>query len=168
MSKDTYMTRSGSSPPSEAPEVTTATAPALSEGANPNPVCCLCAGPIADNYGNWGNNPYPLAPDDDHHRCCLDCDRTRVLPARLQSMRAKAGPSITAEEINDTVFEIFKRIENRPDRNRDPREQFFTGFMEAIEGSVAQWCEDNGVKVTGFPFDEDGDEGDESAVGVVR
>ena len=44
--------------------------------------CCLCQQP----YEQYGNNPWPLVPDDDISRCCNDCNITKVVPARLLSI----------------------------------------------------------------------------------
>ena len=42
--------------------------------------CSLCD----KGYTNWGNNPYPLCPKEDHEaRCCDGCNATKVIPARI-------------------------------------------------------------------------------------
>ena len=41
-------------------------------------VCCLCVHVCS----GFGNNPYPLSLNDDE-RCCDECNRTYVIPARL-------------------------------------------------------------------------------------
>ncbi|QIG59357.1 hypothetical protein [Dishui Lake virophage 2] len=43
-------------------------------------VCCLCSQMIV----GWGNNAQPLSAG----RCCDDCNRTKVIPARLNAGRA--------------------------------------------------------------------------------
>lgn len=42
--------------------------------------CCLCGG----KYWGWGNNAWPL---DNEGRCCDACNFTKVVPARLRSMK---------------------------------------------------------------------------------
>lgn len=45
--------------------------------------CCLCNEP----YEQYGNNPWPLVPDDDDiSRCCNNCNTIKVIPARLLSI----------------------------------------------------------------------------------
>jgi hypothetical protein len=46
--------------------------------------CCLCGG----KYHLYGNNPWPLSDDDDD-RCCGQCDREYVIPARVELIRAE-------------------------------------------------------------------------------
>jgi hypothetical protein len=41
--------------------------------------CCLCGGPYAD----FGNNPWPVSELEDG-RCCVACNETHVIPARLR------------------------------------------------------------------------------------
>lgn len=45
--------------------------------------CCLCGKVIKPNAFGWagGNNPWPLK---DSGQCCDDCNREKVIPARLQ------------------------------------------------------------------------------------
>jgi len=43
--------------------------------------CCLCA----KYAGRYGNNPAPLA--ELPLVCCDDCNRTKVIPARLKGVR---------------------------------------------------------------------------------
>jgi hypothetical protein len=52
----------------------------------PVPACVLCGGPVErwPGGGGAGNNPQPLA---DAGRCCNNCNRTRVIPARLGGAR---------------------------------------------------------------------------------
>lgn len=50
--------------------------------------CSLCGG----TYEHWGHNPEPIKPVDE--RCCDNCNRTRVIPARL----AMRGYSAAAEK----------------------------------------------------------------------
>lgn len=40
--------------------------------------CCLCGG----RFEHYGNNPWPLADDEDD-RCCDKCDAEKVIPARF-------------------------------------------------------------------------------------
>lgn len=42
-------------------------------------VCALCGNP----FGEYGNNPWPLAVLDRDGQCCDECNASRVLPARL-------------------------------------------------------------------------------------
>ena len=46
--------------------------------------CCLCGG----RYENYGNNPAPLMEDTDKkpNRCCDECNKTKVIPARLKGV----------------------------------------------------------------------------------
>ena len=44
--------------------------------------CCLCSKIL--RQGEYGNNPEPLA---DSGICCDDCNRIKVIPARLAGMR---------------------------------------------------------------------------------
>ena len=49
-----------------------------------NGTCCLCGKP----YTLYGNNPYPFCDkDDDKSRCCNDCNREKVIPARLSALK---------------------------------------------------------------------------------
>lgn len=40
--------------------------------------CCICLKEIDDEYGH---NPYPVKEEG---RCCTECNKTRVIPARLR------------------------------------------------------------------------------------
>ena len=43
-------------------------------------ICCLCG----QEFAGYGNNPYPLCDRDDYEsRCCDECDRNKVIPARM-------------------------------------------------------------------------------------
>lgn len=44
-------------------------------------VCSLCGG----QYTHWGNNPEPLKAIEE--RCCDECNRNKVIPARISGMR---------------------------------------------------------------------------------
>jgi len=50
-------------------------------------ICCLCK-KISYGWGDkaqWGNNPQPLAKGE----CCDECNRTKVIPARIKLMQEK-------------------------------------------------------------------------------
>ena len=55
---------------------------------SPAKACVLCGRPLGDakiiNGQVWadGNKPYPLV-DDEISQCCHECDRTKVMPARM-------------------------------------------------------------------------------------
>jgi hypothetical protein len=51
-------------------------------------VCVLC-GETFSTFSGIGNNPWPLASPDDGD-CCNQCNSTRVIPARLARIEAKA------------------------------------------------------------------------------
>lgn len=51
--------------------------------------CGICA----VTYQGWGNNPAPFPTE----RCCEDCNRRYVIPARLVEM---SGRKLTANEFN--------------------------------------------------------------------
>ena len=45
--------------------------------------CCLCG----CFFHGYGNNPYPLCPEDDYEsRCCDECDNLYVIPARIEKI----------------------------------------------------------------------------------
>lgn len=43
-------------------------------------VCCICG----REFTGWGNNPWPVKEDGE---CCDECNRTKVIPARLMRVR---------------------------------------------------------------------------------
>ena len=47
-----------------------------------NPKCCFC-GKECENQ--WGNNPWPLAKDEET-KCCSDCNALYVIPARMLNL----------------------------------------------------------------------------------
>ena len=49
--------------------------------------CCLCKRII----NGFGHNPFPLGQENPQGRCCFDCNIRRVIPARLQEVKAVAG-----------------------------------------------------------------------------
>lgn len=53
--------------------------------------------------GDWGNNPWPVATDEED-RCCDECNERYVIPARLMLM-AKRRTNVVANEIIDEVKE---------------------------------------------------------------
>ena len=48
-----------------------------------NPICCFCKKECEDKFGN---NPYPLYPQGHCSRCCGDCNRKEVIPARIEGV----------------------------------------------------------------------------------
>ena len=53
-------------------------------------ICCICKQQIKPNWHGWagGNNAEPI----DRGRCCDDCDKRYVIPARLVEIyRQKRG-----------------------------------------------------------------------------
>lgn len=42
--------------------------------------CCIC-GKI---FSGYGNNPYPVSKNE-NDRCCDQCNRDAVIPARMES-----------------------------------------------------------------------------------
>lgn len=43
--------------------------------------CCICG----KEFEGYGNNPWPFCDDEDA-RCCDDCNRDTIIPARLAIM----------------------------------------------------------------------------------
>lgn len=48
--------------------------------------CCLCKKLIKMSQSN---NPYPVDTNSEH-RCCNECNDTKVIPARLEQIFRKA------------------------------------------------------------------------------
>lgn len=44
--------------------------------------CCLCGG----SREGFGNNPQPVVEEG---RCCDECNRERVIPARIEEFRER-------------------------------------------------------------------------------
>lgn len=64
-----------------------------------NPICCLCGKVCEDKFGN---NPYPLYPNEMNNRCCGNCNRKEVIPARINGVfRCE---DITTEEDRQTIL----------------------------------------------------------------
>ena len=40
--------------------------------------CCICG----KSFSGYGNNPYPVVKEE-NARCCDDCNRDIVIPARI-------------------------------------------------------------------------------------
>lgn len=51
-------------------------------------VCCICGKKLP--IGNYGNNPEPIKPYS-AGTCCDDCNREKVIPARLLQVSCKNG-----------------------------------------------------------------------------
>lgn len=49
--------------------------------------CCICNTKLP--IGDYGNNPEPIKPFSEGI-CCDNCNRTKVIPARLKA-RAESG-----------------------------------------------------------------------------
>ena len=58
--------------------------------------CCICGDEIKDNGFGWteGNNAQPLSDG----RCCDFCDKTKVLPARLEALRTYSREQLISAE----------------------------------------------------------------------
>ena len=46
--------------------------------------CCLCG---KDKQG-FGHSCWPIYPDSSDYRCCDNCNKFKVIPARVQEMLA--------------------------------------------------------------------------------
>lgn len=46
--------------------------------------CCICG----NVFTGWGNNPWPVKEEG---WCCDHCNRTKVIPARLDRLKNKGG-----------------------------------------------------------------------------
>lgn len=55
----------------------------LTERANMH-ICCICG----KEYNGHGNNPYPIGWDiySEDDRCCDECNRKYVIPARIAEL----------------------------------------------------------------------------------
>jgi hypothetical protein len=61
--------------------------------------CSLCG----KLYYHWGHNPEPLKPFEE--RCCRDCNATKVIPARLASLRCqRVAPARSPSRQNAKVI----------------------------------------------------------------
>ncbi len=46
--------------------------------------CCICG----CEFIGWGNNPYPIV-NDENARCCDDCNKLLVIPARIAQLYSR-------------------------------------------------------------------------------
>lgn len=65
--------------------------------------CCLCG----ECFEGFGNNPDPLALDDDE-RCCDMCDSMFVIPARL--FQLQAGRRLRESEVKALRLNIKEEL----------------------------------------------------------
>ena len=65
---------------------------------------CILCGKHIDGYGN---NPAPLA---DEGKCCDECNKTKVIPARMEALRDKkrVDKDIEDEDIEECLHKEFK------------------------------------------------------------
>ena len=75
------------------------------------PKCVLCN----EEYDGYGNNPYPVT---ENGRCCDDCNRLKVIPARMPGpYDPSAGPKWSDDERKSFIIDFLKML----------REQHFDG-----------------------------------------
>ena len=96
---------------------------------------CILCGKHIDGYGN---NPAPLA---DEGKCCDECNKTKVIPARMEALRGKKrmDEAVKDEEEDDIEECLHKHCHKEFKFDDEPYKAPFRGVEVEVEDKELEY-----------------------------